>query len=256
MSNFGKYSQYYDLIYRDKNYPEEVHFIQKMIKRFSKKKAASIISLGCGSGNHEVLLAKKGYQILGIDRSETMLSAFQKKIDVQRLGKRVQLTKADVGKFKASRKFDCGISMFNVVGYQTENKQFENMLKNVNRSLNIGGLLMFDCWHGPAVLKDRPTDRIKELVIGDRHIVRLTSSKLYLEKNLIEISFKVMDIVGSELKDVVTEVHPMRFWSIPELGYFLEKAGFELVNVSNFLEVKSKIADDKWDIFVVARKTK
>ncbi len=115
---------------------------------------------------------------------------------------------------------------------------------------------MFDCWHGPAVLKDRPTDRVKEIVMGDRHIVRLTSSNLYFEKNIIEISFKLMDIVKSEVKDVVTEVHPMRFWSIPELGYFLEKAGFELVNVSNFLELKSKIADDKWDIFVVARKIK
>jgi len=256
MKNFQNYSKYYDILYKDKNYPDEVRFIQKVLKRFSKKKVASIISLGCGSGNHEVLLAKKGYRILGIDRSETMLSAFQKKIDAQRLGKRIELARVDVGKFKTPRRFDCAISMFNVVGYQTENKQFENMLKNVNRSLNVGGLLMFDCWHGSAVLKDRPTDRIKEMVIGDRHIVRLTSSKLDFEKNIIEISFKVMDIVNSEIKDIVKEVHPIRFWSIPELGYFLEKAGFELVNVSNFLEVKSKIADDKWDIFVVARKFK
>ena len=256
MKVFDKYSQYYDLIYRDKNYPEEVRFVEKILKKFSKKKTTNIISLGCGSGNHDIILAKKGYRIFGIDKSETMLSIFQEKIVKSGLKGKISLAKADVAKFKTPHKFDCALSLFNVVGYQTENESFEGMLKSINRSLTKGGLLMFDCWHAPAVLKDKPTDRVKEINVGERKIIRITKSELDITKNIIAITFKVLEIVNSKIKEAITETHLMRYWSIPELTYFLGKSGFRIEKVCNFLNLKSSASDDKWDIFIVARKIK
>jgi len=253
---FGKYSKYYDVIYKDKNYPAEVRFIEKIIHKYSSRKVKSILSLGCGSGNHEVLLAKKGYKILGIDRSKVMLELFNDKAKKLYLLNSVSTKEADVSRFRTAQQYDCAISMFNVVGYQTENEQFDNMLKNVNKSLKTGGLFMFDCWHNPAVLKDKPTDRIKEIVVGNKQIIRLTSSKLNIVKNIIEITFKVLEIVGPTVVDTVTETHPMRYWTIPELTYFLEKGGFELVSTCNFLDLNSRVSDDKWDIFILAKKIK
>lgn len=256
MRNFVKYSRYYDILYRDKNYPAEVRFLEKLMGKFSGPKVKRIISLGCGSGSHEMLLAKKGYTILGLDKSESMLSIFRNKIKKNNLSNRILMKRADVSDFKIKEKYDCAISMFNVVGYQTENSTYERMLRCTSRSLKKGGLLMFDCWHGAAVLKDRPTDRVKEVRLNGSKIIRLTSSKLDTVNNIIEITFKVIEIENQKIVDEVKEVHNMRYWSIPELKYFLNKSGFSILGIYNFMDLKSKVSDNKWDIFVVARKNK
>ena len=37
MSVFGNYAKYYNLLYEDKDYKEEVQYIESLIKKFSKK---------------------------------------------------------------------------------------------------------------------------------------------------------------------------------------------------------------------------
>jgi len=67
---FGKYSDYYDLLYRDKDYQKRVQLFKKRsLKKYSSHKVKTILDLGCGTGNHSIILAEKGYQLTGIDFS-------------------------------------------------------------------------------------------------------------------------------------------------------------------------------------------
>ena len=65
---FAKYSEYYDLIYTDKDYQKEVDYIDQLIQKYHPK-AKTILDLGCGTGVHANLLAAKGYRVMGIDLS-------------------------------------------------------------------------------------------------------------------------------------------------------------------------------------------
>jgi SAM-dependent methyltransferase len=250
---YKKYSQYYDMFYIDKNYKGETAFILRHLKKFSRK-SSRLLSLGCGTCTYELLMAKKGYKIVGIDMSAGMLKVAAEKIKKSRLQSKISLYQKDVRDFAFEEKFDSASSMFNVIGYQTKNEEFEAMLKNVNGVLKPGGIFMFDCWYGPAVLKDKPGDRVKEIKIGKRRIIRLTKSKLNEEDGVIEINFKVLELEGKKLLFETEETHFVRFWSIPELTYFLDKAGFSIVEICNFMDEKTKISDNNWNIFVVARK--
>ena len=253
IQTYKKYSQYYDMFYTDKNYKAEAEFIIRHLKRFSRK-SLSLLSLGCGTCTYELLMAKKGYKIAGIDISLGMLNMAAKKIKKAHLESKISIYHKDVRNFTFGEKFDSAFSMFNVVGYQTKNEEFEAMLKNVSDSLNPGGVFMFDCWHMPAVLKDKPVDKVKEVVDGKSRILRLTKSKLNAEENVIEINFKVLELKNKRLLFETEETHYVRFWSIPELTYFLDKAGFSTLEVCNFMDEKTKVSDNNWNIFVVARK--
>ena len=56
--NFEDYSQYYDLIYQDKDYTIESLYIINKVKKI-KPKVENVLELGCGSGSHAKYLIKK-----------------------------------------------------------------------------------------------------------------------------------------------------------------------------------------------------
>ena len=79
MTVFGKYAHFYDTIYQDKNYKKECDFLEKLFKKFSRKKIQTILDLGCGTASHDILLAKRGYNVTGIDMSNEMLKIAKQK---------------------------------------------------------------------------------------------------------------------------------------------------------------------------------
>ena len=50
MSIFDNYSQYYNLIYKDKDYETEVDYTHRLLTRFNSGK--KLLELGCGTGIH------------------------------------------------------------------------------------------------------------------------------------------------------------------------------------------------------------
>jgi hypothetical protein len=50
--------------------------------------------------------------------------------------------------------------MFAVLGYQGENDDVLAALKTAHRHARPGGLFLFDVWYGPAVLHERPSQRV------------------------------------------------------------------------------------------------
>ncbi len=249
MLPFQKYSNYYDAIYRDKDYKKEVDFLKQAITKYSPIKVEYILSLGCGTANHDILLAQDGYKIIGIDQSKEILEIAEKKVKENNLD--IQFKLADIRDFELEEKSDFAMAMFNVIGYQIENEDIEKTLRNISRSLKENALFVFDCWYGPAVLKDRPVDRVKAVNKKGKDFIRKTSQKLDIEKSIININFKLFE-EGKDIA-VVEEDHRMRFWYLAELSYFLEKSGFQLVKACNFLDLDSKISEDNWNIFIIAQ---
>lgn len=245
MEQFKKYADYYDKIYKEKDYKKEANFIIKAIKKYSLIKVNDILSLGCGTAGHDIYLAKVGFKIFGIDRSEAMVKIAKEKAKKENLN--IKFKVADITNFKINKKFDFAMAMFNIAGYMITNEQMEKMLKNVGKHLKKGGLFVFDCWNAPAVLKDRPKNKKKKI---DGAIIRKTTQKLDIEKNIIDIIFEVSENGIAKTK----ENHKMRFWHLRELDYFLSKNGFKMAKACNFLALNSKISEDNWNIFIIANK--
>ena len=74
MTVFGEYSDYYNLLYSDKNYANETQFLFDLLKKYAPR-CETILDLGCGTGAHAALMAQRGCSVVGVDRSESMLAA-------------------------------------------------------------------------------------------------------------------------------------------------------------------------------------
>jgi SAM-dependent methyltransferase len=122
MTVFGGYARYYDLLYRDKDYRGETEFVERLI-RMHAPDARRVLELGCGTGVHGAMLAEKGYDVVGIDRSEDMLSAAAQRVAglSQAIAKRVRFIRGDVRDFQVEGRFDAVVSLFHVLSYQLTN---------------------------------------------------------------------------------------------------------------------------------------
>ncbi len=245
---FEKYSQYYDALYQNKDYQKEVDFLVDVIKKYSPREVKDVLSLGCGTASHDIELAKRGFAITGVDQSETMLEIAQEKTGKENVN--IDFKLGDVTNIKLDKQFDFAMAMFNIAGYMLENEHMEGLLKNTAGMLKKDGLFVFDCWYGPAVLKDKPMDREKQFIQDGKTLTRKTTQKLDFEKNIIDITFEISE----DGKTLTTENHKMRFWGLEELESLLNTSGFELVKACNFMDLDSTISDDHWDIFIIAQK--
>ena len=139
MSNlFSESADFYDMLYRDKNYEAECDFIEKIFNQFGEFKTENILDLGCGTGGHLLPLTRRGYKLTGADLSKAMLdNAYDKII---KAGLEVNLVQGDLRRLNLNKEFDSVIAMFNVIGYQTSNSDLTGAFETAARHLKKGGL--------------------------------------------------------------------------------------------------------------------
>lgn len=248
------YSNLYDRFYRDKNYSQECDLIEAVFKR-CQTKPRTILDLGCGTGSHAVILAKRGYAVTGVDRSLHMLETAKEKARAENAD--ISFIQQDISRLTPEllkgQTFDAVISMFAVIGYLTENDQLARTFHNIREFLKPGGVFLFDCWYGPAVLSQRPESRVHSYDIGDsRRVLRLVTPELDSLRHVVNINYRVLEIKGDRVLSDVSETHRMRYLFPMETKYFLETAGFRDIGLDPFEDMGRELTPNDWNMLVTA----
>src|SRR3989442_4204244 len=140
-STYGRFARYYDIIYHNLvNYEGDVDFIEAVFRRY-RVNPRTILDLGCGTGNHDIPLARRGYQVTGLDQSPAMLSLARKKTAESRVP--VRFVRADMRSFRLVRKFDAVLCMFGAFGYTLPLRASVRVLRTVRAHLSPSGLFLF-----------------------------------------------------------------------------------------------------------------
>lgn len=253
MSLFGKYADFYDLLYQDKDYRAECDAIEEMFGKYSKTRISSVLDLGCGTGNHAFILHDRGYKVVGIDRSESMLSHAKRKLSKLKEKKNIRFQKGDLRTWKAEEKFDAVIMMFAVLGYQITNEDVLKALSNARKHLDLAGLFIFDVWYGPGVLRQKPSKRVKTANTSGGKIKRLATSELDTFKHTCTVHYTTLFTKDKSGVKTVKEDHQMRYFFPQEIKLFLKISGLELIKLGAFPNWKNEPNEKTWNVLGVAR---
>src|SRR5436190_6419443 len=123
------YAEMYDSLYASKDYERECDRLEQAF-RLAGRKVRQVLDLGCGTGNHAIPLARRGYSVYGVDRSPDMLQRARHKVSLAGGGD-VQFVLGDLRAVQLERCFDACVLMFAVLGYQTTNHDVMAALPNV-----------------------------------------------------------------------------------------------------------------------------
>ena len=116
---FGQtYADQYDLLYGDKDYEAECDLLCEAFRRWGTGPVESVLDLGCGTGNHAIPLAKRGFQVTGVDVSPGMLAHAEAKVMGWQLPDVVPpvFQHGDVRSVSLGKQFAAVIMMFAVLG--------------------------------------------------------------------------------------------------------------------------------------------
>jgi SAM-dependent methyltransferase len=250
---FGRdYADAYDAIYRDKNYVGEVDLIERILVRHGLDGPKRLLDLGCGTGNHALPLAQRGYTVVGVDRSPAMLAQARAKTSAAHVGS-VVFQEGDIRDVDLGERFDAVLMMFTVLGYQLEDADLMAALATVRRHLDRGGLFIFDVWHGPAVLADRPGEREVNVTQGSARIRRKSHAVLDALRHLCRVCFELERIDADGQAERWQEEHTVRYYSSQELESALGQNDLELLRLRSFPDDEAPADERAWNVIGVAQ---
>jgi SAM-dependent methyltransferase len=103
-----------------------------------------VADLGIGTGDLVVALARAGYEMVGVDRSEAMLAIAHEKVGAASLSPPPVLVRQDVRTLRLEPTVDAAVCVYTVMNQLTGDDDLARALAAVHGALAPGGLFLFE----------------------------------------------------------------------------------------------------------------
>lgn len=214
MESYTDFAYIYDnLIGQD--YEKWADYIEEIFK-INNKAPKLVLDLGCGTGSITNILAKRGYDMIGIDMSVDMLNIAREKAMEQELD--VLYLCQDIREFELYGTVDAIICTLDVLNYITEPEELEQVFALVKNYLNPDGIFIFDI----------NTEYKLKNVLGNNTFVNEENGVFYTWENEYAnnisnqyLTFFVEDENGTYQR--FDETHIQRAYEIDEIREMLAK---------------------------------
>ena len=113
---------------------QEVDFI---IEHTSLKKGNVILDMGCGQGRHSIELARRGFQVTGVDFSERLLKIAQN--NAKEAGLDIRFLNRDCRNLSLRGTYDLILCLYDVIGSYRTKEDNLNIIRSIEKKLRPGG---------------------------------------------------------------------------------------------------------------------
>lgn len=213
-------ARYYDLIYGPiVDYDKEADLLEGIFARYAGRPIRRVLDMGSGTGNHALVLASRGYDVVGVDRNEAFVAAAKEKVRKRKNGPRFVV--GDMRELEVEGRFDALISMFGAFSHLPR-EEAGIALGRFRERLEPGGLLVFEWWNELGA-RDGHQDWLDRAGQGIR-LIRLGQSSVDAEAHTMEISFKHLVLRGDQLEEAFTEEGTLTLYQVEEMQDLLVQA--------------------------------
>ncbi len=221
MDLYARSAPYYDLIYGPiVDYAGEVDLLEAVFDRYAARPVRRVLDLGCGTGNHSLVLAERGYDVLGVDRNEAFVEVAKEKArDLDRPPRFVVGDMRDLGKVG---RFDALISMFGAFDH-VPRAEVGDALRGFREGLELGGVLAFEWWNESGA-RDGHQDWLERDGEGIR-LIRMGEGRVDAAAHALHITFKHLILRGERVEETFIEQGTMALYSTGEMEANLKDAG-------------------------------
>ncbi len=141
MDAYHELAKSYDRLTNDVDYAATVEFYMEIIRREGVK-PRTVVDLACGTGSVTEILARKGYQVTGVDMSEEMLTEAMAKVMDMENPPRFVCQKLQ--ELKLPRAVDMAVCALDSLDYITDPDDCAEAIRRTYKALNPGGIFIFD----------------------------------------------------------------------------------------------------------------
>ena len=273
MEAYTDFAEVYDTFMDETPYQEWADFLVQMIEKYGISKPVNQkaeekagrgqqdllvteknlgLDLGCGTGTLTELLAKKGYDMIGIDYSQEMLNIAMEKKALS--GSEILYLCQDMRDIDLYSTVGTVVSVCDSLNYLLEEEDVEETFRLVQNYLYPGGIFIFDF---NTVYKYQE-------VIGDTTIAENRDDCSFIWENYYheeeyineyDLTIFVREEEGKEQFRRFQETHYQRGYTLEEMMVFVKKAGLELL-LSLDADTHKEPTKESERIYIIARANK
>lgn len=220
-------ADYYDHAYR--RYRQDVeHYVE-----LARAVGGPVLELGGGTGRITVALARAGFEVVMVDRMESMLARAEARFarESRKVRERVTRVSADVRELELGRRFPLVIGPFNMLQHLYTREDVERALAMVRRHLTPDGRFAFDVLvPEPSSLVRDPSRFYKNRPITHpRTKVRYDYAEAFEYDHDTQIQTTVIRFVALDGEEVHYDRLVQRQFFPRELEALLHYNGFEVL---------------------------
>jgi len=202
------------------DYRAWVDYLERIFKRF-RVQPELVLDLACGTGIPTVMLARRGYHLIGLDRSQEMLAELAKK----RGNLPIELIHADMRQFTLARPVDAAICLYDSMNYLLTDADLVNCFGCVRRSLKRSGLFVFDM-NTVYGLAEMWGSRTTTRTVGNIISIWQHSYDPQSRISTLHLTFWENPTEEGAEPQRFEEVHQERGYTVEEVERYLRQAGF------------------------------
>ena len=232
---------------QDIDYEKFADYYEAVFGKFGIKPKL-VLDLGCGTGNITLPMAKRGYDMIGVDLSQEMLGIATEKAKAK--NKEILFLNQDMTEFELYGTVGAMVSALDSINYLTEDGQLESMLKLLHYYLDPGGIFIFDI---------NTEYKFKNILDGqafvyDEDDVYCVWNNDYDEEEKIcyfDLNFFLKDENGTYKR--FDEYQEERAYSTDEIEKIIKNCNLELLGVYDNLSFNPPREDSERLFFVIKR---
>ena len=246
MEMYEDFALVYDRFMDETPYEEWCQFVVGRLKQ-DQITDGILLDLGCGTGSMTELLAKQGYDMIGVDLSDSMLDiAMEKRAQS---GQNILYLQQDMREFELYGTVRAVICLCDSLNYLLEEDDLLTTFKLVNNYLDPNGLFIFDF---NTVYK-------YETVIGDSTIAENREDCSFIWENYYTTEDQIneydLTIFVKQQKDLFrkfTETHLQRGYTLETMKRLVEQSGLIFVEALD-ADTHGSVTETSERIYVIAR---
>ncbi len=207
-----------------------------------------VVDLGCGTGTLTELMYQKGYDMIGVDRSESMLNAAMEKKD--KSGSEILYLQQDMRELDLYSTVGTVFSVCDSLNYILEEEELLTVFSLVENYLFPGGILIFDF----------NTDYKYREVIGNATIAENREDCSFIWENLYDIEEEINEYdLTLFVRETdgrfrrFTETHLQRGYTPEQISSLVEKAGLKILEMTD-ADTDKELRPESERVLVVAQK--
>ncbi len=240
----------YDHVNKEIDYSKWADFIENAVGRYGIPQTELVLDLACGTGSMTLELAKRGYDMIGVDLSVEMLNVARNRAYDDEVNSKVLWLCQDMTEFELYGTVDLVVSCLDSINHLTNVKDLKKCFSLVNNYLNPNGIFVFDI-NGRGKF---------ERVYADKTYVVEDSESFCVWQNFYNPKSKTCDFCitmfeeGDDGSYTRYDEHQReRVYSINNIKKTLKETGLSFVGAYSNYEFDNASDDDE-RIYIIAKK--
>lgn len=245
MEAYTGFAEVYDVFQDNVPYEEWCSYVTGLLKEYQVMDGL-VLDLGCGTGSLTGLMARSGYDMIGIDNSGEMLQIAMDKRNASGLD--ILYLLQDMRGFELYGTVKAVISICDSMNYIMEYQELVEVFRLVNNYLDPKGVFIFDL---------NTEYKYRELLADntfaeDREESSFIWNNFYDEEDKVNEYDLTLFVKEGELYRKFEETHYQRAYGLDQIQQAIRDGGMEFVAAYDAC-TRNPVQQDSERIYVIAR---